>query len=102
MSARFLMLWTVAVIATAASFIVHLTLRFETVRLGYDVGAARREQRHLLEARRLLSIEAATLSQPDRVEAVARGAFDMDQPTPPRVISMGHKHRAETLSGRAE
>ena len=88
MSARFLMLWTVAVVATAASFVVHLTLRFETVRLGYDVGAARREQRHLLEARRLLSIEAATLGQPDRVEAVARGAFAMDQPRRPRIVTL--------------
>jgi len=102
MRARFLMLWTVAVIAAAASFIVHLTLRFETVRLGYDVGAARREQRRLLETRRVLALEAATLSQPDRVEAVARGAFDMDQPKPARVISMGERRGAEPLSGRAE
>jgi cell division protein FtsL len=101
MKARFLMLWTAAVIAAAASFVVHLTLRFETVRLGYDVGEARREQRRLLEARRLLSLEVATLSQPDRVEAVARGAFDMDQPKPPRIISMGESRSAERLSGGA-
>ena len=63
MRARFLLLWTAAVMATAAAFIVHLTLRFETVRLGYEVGAARHEQRHLIEQRRVLSIEAATLRQ---------------------------------------
>lgn len=98
--ARLLALWSVAVMAAAASFIVHLTLRFETVRLGYDVGEARREQRRLLEARRLLQLEAATLSQPDRVEAVARGAFGMDVPEAPRIISMGQRKSARSLSGR--
>jgi cell division protein FtsL len=89
--ARFLALWTVAVMATAASFIVHLTLRFETVRLGYDVGDARREQRGLIESRRLLALEAATLSEPDRVETVARGAFEMDLPEASRVIAVDRR-----------
>jgi cell division protein FtsL len=100
--ARFLILWAAAVLAAAVSFIVHLTLRFETVRLGYDVGTARREQRKLLESRRLLALEAATLSQPDRVEAVARGAFGMDVPRPPRVVPMGERKAARRLSGRAQ
>ncbi len=100
MSARVLLLWTAAVMASALAFIVHLTLRFETVRLGYDVGEARAEQSKLVESRRLLSLEAATLSQSDRVEAVARGAFDMDVPGPSRVISLGGK--ARVLSGRAQ
>ena len=99
--ARFLLLWAVAVLAAAASFVVHLTLRFETVRLGYDVGAARREQRRLLESRRLLALESATLSQPDRIEAVARGKFGMDVPRPARIVSMGERRGPRTLSGRA-
>jgi cell division protein FtsL len=102
MRARFLALWLVAVLAAAASFIVHLTLRFETVRLGYDVGAARREQRRLLESRRLLTLEVATLSQPDRVEAVARGAFGMDQPKPPRIVTLSDKKGRSAPSGRAQ
>jgi len=78
---------------------VHLTLRFEAIRLGYDVSEARAEERKLVESRRLLALEAATLSQSDRVEAVARGAFEMDVPGPERVISVGGKKRV--LSGRA-
>jgi cell division protein FtsL len=101
MRARFLLLWTVAVLAASSSFIVHLTLRFETVRLGYDVGAARREQRKLLEARRLLALEAATLTQPDRVEAVARGAFAMDQPKAPRIVTVNDKRTAR-VAGSAQ
>lgn len=100
MKARFLALWTVAVLATATSFIVHLALRFETVRLGYDVGNARIEQRKLIESQRLLSLEAATLSEPQRIETVARGAFDMDVPEAPRIVPMDKRGRA--LSGSAQ
>jgi cell division protein FtsL len=101
MKARMLVLWTVAVLATAISFVVHLTLRFETVRLGYDVGEARREQQRLTESRRLLAIEAATLSQQDRVEAVARTAFDMDTPDGRRVVSMRLGQSRRALAGKA-
>jgi cell division protein FtsL len=87
MKRRVIWLWLIAVIAAAASFVVHLSLRFENVRLGYDVGIARHEQRGLLEARRLLALEAATLSQPDRIEAIA-SALDMELPKPARVMMM--------------
>src|SRR4051812_3911289 len=80
-------LWLSAVAAAAAAFMVHLTLRFENVRLGYDVGSARHEQRSLLETRRLLSLEAATLSQPERIELLAR-AMNMELPQPNRIVMM--------------
>ncbi|MDH5672036.1 MAG: cell division protein FtsL [Myxococcales bacterium] len=99
MKARFLALWTAAVLATAAALIVHLTLRFETVRLGYDVGDARRQQRALVESRRLLALEAAALSEPDRVETVARGAFQMDVAKPPQIVDMNRSRRSRRLSG---
>ncbi len=102
MRARFLMLWTVAVVATAASFIVHLTLRFETVRLGYDVGEARAQQNKLQEQRRLLALEAATLRQSDRVETVARSALQMDVADAPRVITLGKNNYLPRLSGRTQ
>lgn len=99
MKARFVMLWTVAVLATAAAFVAHLALRFETVRLGYDVGRARTEQRRLVEARHLLSLEAATLRQSARVEAVARGSLGMDVPGSDRVVPIGGR-RASATAGR--
>ena len=102
MKARFLALWTVAVLAAGASFVVHLTLRYETVRLGYEVGAAHRQQRRILESRRLLSLEAATLSQADRVEAIARGTLGMDMPSASRVVAIGARRKHITLSGRAQ
>lgn len=85
-SASFIMLWTAAVLATAAAFIVHLSMRFETIELGYEVGTERREQRRLIEECRLLSLEAATLRQSERVEVVGRGVLQMDTPDAERIV----------------
>jgi len=101
LAARFLMLWMAAVLATAAAFVVHLAMRFETVRLGYEVGEARREQRRLIEQRRLLAIEAATLRESARVETVARGVLQMDVPDDRRVVPVVRSRRQQRrTSGR--
>jgi cell division protein FtsL len=99
---RFLLLWTAAVLAAAMAFIVHLSMRFETVRLGYEVGRERRAQRELVESRRNLAIEAATLRQAARVEAVARQVLDMDVPEPERVVPAGRfaKRSSTRTAGR--
>lgn len=99
MKARFLALWTAAVLACAVAFTVHLALRFETVRLGYEVGETRREQRRLIEERRLLAIEAATLRQSDRVESIARGGLGMEVPEPARIVPMNGPLRG-SVAGR--
>jgi cell division protein FtsL len=99
--ANFVMLWTVAVFATAAAFIVDLTLRFDILHLGYTLSKERASQEQLVEQRRLLTLEAATLRQMDRVEAVARGAFGMDVAPAPRVIAV-RSGLAPRISGRAQ
>lgn len=99
MKNRFLPLWCVAVFATAAAFVVHLAIRFETVRLGYEVSEERQRQSDLLQNRRLLSIEAATLRQSGRIETIARGALGMEVPKPTRIITMSAQ-QAPTASGR--
>ncbi len=86
---RFIALWLAAVVATAMAFVVHLAMRFENVHLGYDVDAAKREQRKLLEQQRNLAIEAATLRSAQRVETVARTALEMDVPDPSRIVPIG-------------
>jgi cell division protein FtsL len=101
MKARFLALWTAAVLAASAAFVAHLALRFETVRLGYRVGEARKEQRELIEKRRLLAIEAATLRQAARIEALARGSLGMDVPESERIVPIdGAKHDDRPTAGR--
>jgi cell division protein FtsL len=82
----FLALWTLAVAATVAAFVVHLALRGRTVDLGYKLGQARAEQARLREVKRVLSLEAASYGTPNRVEMVARTLFGMTPPPPERVI----------------
>jgi cell division protein FtsL len=93
-------LLTVVLSATAGAFIVNIALRSEIVRIGYLVSAAKTQQDKLLAQRRLLSLEAATLRQADRVETVARGSFGMDVPSPSHVIAIGNA--PVRIAGRAE
>lgn len=92
--ASFLMLWTAAVFATAAAFIVHLSMRYQTIDLGYEVGAARSEQRQLIEECRLLRLEAATLRQAPRVEVIARGTLAMDRPDASQIVPVQEREEA--------
>lgn len=84
----FLALWTLAVIATVAAFVLHLGLRGRTVDLGYRLGRARAEQARLREQKRVLSLEAASYETPQRVEMVARTLLGMNPPPPERVIPL--------------
>lgn len=101
MKARFLALWIAAVVACAAAFVVHLAMRYETVSLGYQVGAARKAQSRLIEQKRLLVLEAATLRQPDRIEAVARGSLQMEFPERDRTVSANKPTRSR-VAGRLQ
>lgn len=100
MKVRFLALWCAAVVAVAAAFVVHLAIRYETVRLGYEVTEARLRQRQLEQDRRLLSIEAETLRQAGRIEAIARGSLEMEVPEQARLFIVRTRNRAPVSSGR--
>jgi hypothetical protein len=82
----FLAIWTLAVVATVAAFVLHLALRGRTVDLGYRLGRSRAEQARLREVKRVLSLEAASYETPQRVEMVARTLLGMTPPPPERVI----------------
>jgi cell division protein FtsL len=98
----FLALWTMAVIAAVAAFVVHLALRGRTVDLGYKLGRARAEQARLREVKRVLSLEAASYETPQRVEYVARSLLGMTPPPPERVIALhGFAPRAPDAEPRA-
>lgn len=68
-------MWIAAVLASALAFVVHLTLKFALVRVGYDLGRAVSTQKQLIENKRLLSLEAVALRQTQRVrqQALAMG-----------------------------
>lgn len=95
---RFLMLWTLAVIATVSAFVVHLALRGRTVDLGYRLGKARAEQARLREVKRVLQLEAASHQSPQRVELVARTLLGMTPPPPEKVIPIRLRKKQEALA----
>jgi cell division protein FtsL len=84
----FLALWTLAVAATVAAFLLHLALRGRTVDLGYKLGRTRSEQARLREVKRVLSLEAASYETPQRVEMVAKSLLGMTPPPPDRIIAL--------------
>jgi cell division protein FtsL len=84
----FLPLWTVAVLATASAFVLHLAMRGRTVSLGYELGRARAEQARLREVKRVLQLEAASYKTPERVEIVARTLLGMEPAPPERIVPL--------------
>jgi cell division protein FtsL len=85
----FLVLWTLATLATVCAFVVHLALRGKTVALGYELGRARAEQARLREVKRVLEVERASYETPERVEIVARTLLGMEPPPPDRIVPLG-------------
>ena len=85
---RFVAAWIATVLAAALALVLHLTVRFETIRLGYSVGELRSEHRKLLETKRLLSLEKATLRHIPRVKRFAVHALSMRPPRAEQVVSM--------------
>ncbi len=98
---RFLALWIVATLAATVAFVSHLAVRYECAELGYDVGKSRKILRDLEERRRLLAIEAATLSSTERIERVARTRLEMDIPTQEQMRAVGRKVELRA-SGRVQ
>lgn len=93
--------WVVAVMATGMAFIAYLALRFETVRLGYELDEATREHRHLSELKRLVALEAQTLRERQRVNAIAERSLGMAAPDLTRVVVVDGTKHAQRAAGRA-
>ena len=86
---RFVSLWTLAVFATASAFILYLALRSRAVELGYQLGRARAKQAQLRETRRVLEVEAVAYRNPERIEALAKGLLQLEEPPPQRIFVVG-------------
>lgn len=92
---RFLALWTLAIVAATAAFVLRLAIRVRSVELGYEIGRAHAHVARLREVERVLAIELASHENPERVELVARTLFGMAPPSPDRVVSAGLEPRVE-------
>ena len=101
MKSRFLALWMVAVLSTGAAFVAYLALRFESVRIGYQLDQSTREFKRLSEMARMLTLEAQTLREHARVQAIAERSLGMETPNQDRVVAVSVPTRARSFAGRA-
>lgn len=96
MTSKTLLTWKVAVVACTVAFLVHVTLCIENIQLGYKLDKAVKRERELREQLTLLTLEAATLRQPKRLESMARAALGLEVPPPERVIMVGARNAGRT------
>lgn len=100
-NAPFLLLWSAAVVAATAAFVVHLSIRVEAFQLGYELGRDHAHTERLREVRRVLELEVASHKTPERVDFVARQLFSMSEPSLDRIFSAGDMPTVEQAE-RAE
>lgn len=91
----FLLLWTLAVAAATAAFVLHLGLRVRSVELGYELGRSHARVQRLREVRHVLEVELGSQRTPERVDFVARTLLGMSEPTPDRIRSAGARPYVE-------
>lgn len=85
----FLLLWTLAVLASTAAFLFYLVVRVKAVELGYELGQSHQKLARLREVERVLSLELGAHRTPERVDLIARALFGMQEPAPERVRPLG-------------
>ena len=88
-SQPFVLLWTLAVAAATAAFVMYLGLRVRSVELGYELGRAHARVARLREVKRVLQLEIASHKTPERVDMVARTLLGMSEPSPDRIMKAG-------------
>jgi hypothetical protein len=98
--APFLVLWSAAVVATTAAFLVHLSIRVEAFDLGYQLGRDHAHTERLREVRRVLELEVASHKTPERVDFVARQLLSMSEPSVDRIFSAGDMPTVEQAENR--
>lgn len=94
----FLVLWTLAVVATTSAFVLHLALRARSIELGYELGREHGHLARLREVKRALELEKAAYETPERVEFIARSLLGMTEPGPDRIVPVGEQPTVEEES----
>src|SRR5262245_810269 len=89
----FLILWTLAVLASTAAFCAFLTLRVRAIQLGYELGETQSSLARLREVRRVLELEVASYQTPERIDLVARTLLGMAPPGADRLLEGGRLPR---------
>jgi cell division protein FtsL len=66
--------------------LLHVWLRLQVVHMGYVLSTSAKLQNQLEQENRELRVEIATLTSPDRLEAMARGRLGLARPQKGQVI----------------
>lgn len=98
----FLTLWSLAVLAASAAFVLHLGLRVRSVELGYELGRAHARVARLREVKQVLELEVASHKTPERVDFVARTLLGMSEPTPDRILPAGRRPTPDAAQAQAK
>lgn len=69
-----------------AAVLAHVWLRLQVVRMGYVLSTTSKLQARLEQENRELKVELATLTSPDRLEALARQRLGLTAPEKDQVI----------------
>jgi cell division protein FtsL len=83
-----LTLWMIAVVSTGVAHAAYLALRFETLRIGYEVGRVRNEHERLVATQRLVALEVQSLRERQRVGTIASRSLGMGAPDVARVVTV--------------
>ncbi len=97
----FLTLWTLAVLAATAAFVLHLGLRVRSVELGYELGRDHARVARLREVKHVLELEVASHKTPERVDFVARTLLGMSEPSADRILPAGRRPVPEGAQAQA-
>ena len=87
-SRPFLVLWSLAVVASVAAFVLHLgcaAARFSSATRWVGSATSKRDS---VKPSACLELEVASFQNPQRVEMIAKTLLGMQAPTPDRIIPM--------------
>lgn len=98
----FLTMWTLAVLAATAAFVLHLGLRVKSVELGYELGREHGRVARLREVKHVLELEVASHKTPERVDFVARTLLGMSEPTADRILPAGRRPAPESAQAHVQ
>ncbi len=78
----------ISILIIVASLFSIVFLKMENRRLGYSVLKLSRVEKHVKDEKRLLSMDFAKLTRPDRIEIYAKTVLDLKKATKGQVIQI--------------
>jgi len=80
--------WIILLVCFVAELLGHTWCRVQSVRVGYEITAARRHGQKLLSTQRQLKVELASLKSPQRIAKIARQRLGLVMPDANQTIVM--------------